>query len=80
MALTLSPETEKLVTDALAALGYPTADELVRIAVAAMVALPSGPPTDEELDALLDEADRDGGVPLAEVREELRQRFGLDRL
>ena len=80
MSLMLSPETEKVVAEAVTALGYPTADELVRVAVAAMVALPSGPPTDEELDALLDEADREGGIPIAEVREELRQRFGLDRL
>ena len=80
MAITLSPTTEKAVVDAAAALGYATPDELVRVAVAAMVAIPCGPPTDEELDALLDEADRSGGTPLAEVREQLRQQFGLDRL
>ncbi len=80
MSLTLTPETEKVVTDALTVLRYPTADDLVRAAVQAMVALPSGLPTDSELDALLDEADRTGGRPLADVREELRQRFGLERL
>ena len=80
MAMTLSPETEKVVVDVAAFLGYATPDELVRVAVTAMVAVPGGPPTDEELDALLDEADRNGGTPVAEVREQLRQQFGLDRL
>ncbi len=80
MSLTLTAETEKVVTDALTVLRFPTADELVRAAVQAMVAVPSGLPTDAELEDLLNEADRTGGRQLADVREELRLRFGLERL
>ena len=56
--------------------GYASADELVWDAMEAFV-LPSGPPTDAELDAALDEADRDGGIPWEQAKAELMARFNI---
>lgn len=74
--MTLRPETERLLAGIMAARGYTSADELVWDAMQAF-ALPNGPPTDAELDAALDEADRDGDTPWEQAKTELMARTNL---
>ena len=82
MPLTLSERTEQVVAHVLAGSGHASADDLVREAVLAFAIAPGleGPPTDEELDAAFDEADRIGGNPVDQVRAELAAQFGSGAL
>ena len=76
LELTLRPETQRLLADIMAAEGYDTADELVFDAMLAF-RIRSGPPTDAELDAALDEADRGEGVPWEQAKSELMARYNI---
>ena len=89
-AVTLTPETQQMVAEAMAATGHATADALVRDAVRALLSpdaadLPGGVPTDPMpdaefdalLDAAIDESERDEGVPWEQVRAELMARYNI---
>jgi Arc/MetJ-type ribon-helix-helix transcriptional regulator len=84
-SVTLSAETQKLLADHVFFGGYANADDLIRDALDALDANEQAI-VDLDADALAaiaegeSQADRGEGRPLSEVREDLRQRFKLDRL
>ena len=86
LTVNLTPDTQRRLAERMATRGHASLDETITSLLDETADLPAGPPwlhgppTDEELDAALDESDRTGGTPVAEVRERLRQQFGLDRL
>ena len=86
MAIDVTPDTQRRLAERMASRGNASLDETINNLLDETTELPAGPPwlegppTDEELDAALDEADRTGGVPVADVREQLRKQFRLDRL
>lgn len=73
--ITLDAQTQRLVIDAAAALNHASVDELVCDAVRAYLAQ-CGLPTDAELDAALDAADHEIGVPWHQAPRGLLDQLG----
>jgi predicted transcriptional regulator len=81
MAITLSPETQRLIEERMKQTGLDTADELVRLALQTLDQVRGedfedlDPETQAAIEEGLAQADRGEGRPWEEVREELRARF-----
>lgn len=82
MTISLSPETQKLLEDKLRTGGYPSADDLLHAALAALDELEASQLDEETLDAIdhaEDQIDRGEVHDWADVREQVRAKFlGID--
>lgn len=85
MAISLQPETQKLIEERMKETGVGTPDELVRLALLTLDQVRGedfedlDPATRAALDAGLAQADRGETLPWDEVREALRARFIDDK-
>lgn len=81
MAITLSPETQRMIEERMAQAGIASADELVRIALQTLDQVQGeyledlDPETQAAIEEGLAQSGRGEGQPWATVREELRARF-----
>lgn len=81
MAISLTPETQKLIEEQMEETGIATPDELVRVALQTFRQVRGedfedlDPDTQAAIEEGLAQADRGEARPWEEVREELRARF-----
>ena len=82
MTIFLTPETEQLIQDRMKQAGVSTADELVRVAIAAMDRVGDNAAEDdlddetwEAIDRADAEYERGGGIPVDEAFARLRKKY-----
>ena len=80
MTISLSDATQRLLEERMKTGDYATADEALRVALETLNQLETEELDDETLAAIeegLAQADRGEGRPWEQVRQELRERYGL---